>query len=404
MVKHVLNAMPSHQMGVFKIPKATIKEMDRVQRKLWWKKQNGKGVYLTSWDHVNIYKEIGGMGFRDLECFNKALLAKSVWRLYHNSHQLWAKALKKKNFPDTSLLGDGRRIITWKDNWIAGKYEPPISITEFKVFVKYNTVYDLIDENTKAGKVDNVHQLFSPEDAHKILTMRIPANNTDRLVWTLTKNGKFTVKSAYRKLVDIKTNAAALYDPEMTTIWKHLLSLDTLPRIKTFLWKCVNDIVPSSECMNMVMHSESDYCRMGLILRNSASVFEQGRCIHEHGHLDAEHAEVEGLMQAIVWAEELNLQQVCFEMDAQNVVAAAKGEYQKVRWELQPLILDIINLFSKHPLWTCKFIYRKFNKPADKLAKHSRNFQISISWSQYPLNFIVEALYADMNDLIDSNI
>ncbi|XP_026384617.1 uncharacterized protein LOC113280176 [Papaver somniferum] len=148
--------------------------MDRVQRKFWCKKQNGKGVYLTSWDHVNSYKEIGGMDFRDLECFNKALLAKSVWRLCHNSHQLWVKALKENNFPDTSvlhstkkknstwawqsiqgevsfvqkysfwLLGDGRRIITWKDNWIAGKYKPPISIAEFEVDVKYSTVYDLM--------------------------------------------------------------------------------------------------------------------------------------------------------------------------------------------------------------------------------------------------------------------
>ncbi|XP_026384618.1 uncharacterized protein LOC113280177 [Papaver somniferum] len=76
------------------------------------------------------------------------------------------------------------------------------------------------------------------------------------------KNGNFTVKSGYRKLVNIKTNAAAFYDPELATIWKHLWSLDTLPRIKTFLWKCVNDIVPSSERMNRVMHSGSDYWSM----------------------------------------------------------------------------------------------------------------------------------------------
>lgn len=31
-VKHVLNALPSHHMGVFKIPETTIKEMNKVQR------------------------------------------------------------------------------------------------------------------------------------------------------------------------------------------------------------------------------------------------------------------------------------------------------------------------------------------------------------------------------------
>ncbi|XP_026397082.1 uncharacterized protein LOC113291806 [Papaver somniferum] len=192
MVKHVINAMPSHQMGVFKIPKATIKEMDRVQRRFWWNKKNGKGVYLTSWERVNCQKEIGAMGFRYLECFNKALLSKSVWRLCHNSHQLWASALKERNFPDTSilhatkkknttwawqsifgeisfvqkhsfwLLGDGKKIITCKDNWIIGKQEPPVSIEAFELAVKYSTVRDLIDADTKAWKVFVIHQLFSP--------------------------------------------------------------------------------------------------------------------------------------------------------------------------------------------------------------------------------------------------
>lgn len=45
-------------------------------------------------------------------------------------------------------------------------------------------------------------------------------------------------------------------------------------------------------------------------------------------------------MQAMLWAEELYLQHVCFELDAQNVVAAAKGDYQQVRWELQSLVIS----------------------------------------------------------------
>lgn len=72
------------------------------------------------------------------------------------------------------------------------------------------------------------------------------------------------------------------------------------------------------------------------------------------------------------WAEELNIYQIYFELDAQTVVAAATGDNQKVGWETQTLALEVISLFSKYPLWTCKFICRKNNKAAHKLAKHSR--------------------------------
>jgi hypothetical protein len=38
------------------------------------------------------------MGFRDLTCFNKALLAKQCWRLIKNPHSLPAEIIKSKYF------------------------------------------------------------------------------------------------------------------------------------------------------------------------------------------------------------------------------------------------------------------------------------------------------------------
>jgi hypothetical protein len=43
-------------------------------------------------------KAQGGMGFQDLTCFNKALLAKQGWRIIQNLDSLVGSILKVKYF------------------------------------------------------------------------------------------------------------------------------------------------------------------------------------------------------------------------------------------------------------------------------------------------------------------
>ena len=49
-------------------------------------------------------KKEGGMGFRDIHCFNLALLAKQAWRLLDAPESLCATILRAKYYPDGDLL------------------------------------------------------------------------------------------------------------------------------------------------------------------------------------------------------------------------------------------------------------------------------------------------------------
>ena len=83
----------------------------------------------------------GGMGFRDLQAFNLAMLAKQGWRLLTNPHSLVARVYKAKYYPYGDVLNSklgsnpsyawrsifnsvevirkGTRLIhIWEDKWL----------------------------------------------------------------------------------------------------------------------------------------------------------------------------------------------------------------------------------------------------------------------------------------------
>ncbi|XP_022720172.1 uncharacterized protein LOC111277997 [Durio zibethinus] len=67
-------------------------------------------------------KRDGGMGFRHLECFNQALLAKQGWKLLKNKDSLLFKVLSKRYFPDGNFL-KAKLVwapsLTWRSIWTA---------------------------------------------------------------------------------------------------------------------------------------------------------------------------------------------------------------------------------------------------------------------------------------------
>jgi hypothetical protein len=73
--------------------------------RFWWRHQKeSKGVSWMSWEKLSLSKQLGGLGFQDLEACNLALLSKQGWRLVQYPNSLVACILKEKYFPASDFL------------------------------------------------------------------------------------------------------------------------------------------------------------------------------------------------------------------------------------------------------------------------------------------------------------
>ena len=168
----------------------------------------------------------GGLGFRDPEAFNQALLAKQAWRILLYPASLCARVLKARYFPDNSIMsatcpsggsftfrsilhgrdlllegliwrvGDGSKINVHHDNWIprSGSMNPLGAVYVQRV----TRVVDLLSPDGTSWSSARVDEMFSPDDAADIKQIAVGGPGTeDTLAWNYTKNGVFSVRSAY---------------------------------------------------------------------------------------------------------------------------------------------------------------------------------------------------------------
>ena len=105
LIKSVIQAIPTYTMSYFKLLKGLIKELEMLIQKFWWGYSgDSRKVHWVKWKKLCEAKDRGGMGFKDIEKFNDALLAKQVWRMINNPDFLCHRVVKARFFPNFSIL------------------------------------------------------------------------------------------------------------------------------------------------------------------------------------------------------------------------------------------------------------------------------------------------------------
>jgi len=280
LIKAVLQAIPTYTMSVFRLPISLCRDINRLLSKFWWgHMEKVDRMVWMAWKGLGRSKSSGGLGFRDLESFNLALLAKQGWRIIQNPSSLAARVLKEKYFPGGSLfeaplgyrpsylwrsiclakpllqegviwkVGDGTKINIWGDRWIFSPHLNSIQ-SPIRILNKDAKVSEIIDQNSRWWNIPLIEQIFPAETAEKICSLAIsPGTVQDRLIWAYTANGIFTVRSAYHLELDRKARyqGGSSLGPHQSPMWKIIWKL-RVPRVThLFLWRACNNILPTKE-------------------------------------------------------------------------------------------------------------------------------------------------------------
>ncbi|KAG7548646.1 Reverse transcriptase domain [Arabidopsis suecica] len=279
MIKSVAAALPTYVMSCFRLPKTITSKLTSAVAKFWWS-SNGesRGLHWMAWNKLCSSKSDGGLGFRNVDDFNSALLAKQLWRLITVPDSLFAKVFKGRYFRKSNPLdtiksyppsygwrsimsarslvikglikrvGSRASISIWEDPWIPAQFPRPAKSNGLIIDPSLK-VKNLIDSRSNFWNIDLLNELFVPEDVALISALPLGApTKEDSLGWHFTKSGKYTVKSGYHtaRLEDLEANLSFI-GPDFKSLKAHTWKVQCPPKLRHFMWQILSGCVPVTE-------------------------------------------------------------------------------------------------------------------------------------------------------------
>ncbi|XP_048502752.1 uncharacterized protein LOC125498565 [Beta vulgaris subsp. vulgaris] len=285
LLKSVIQAIPTYLMGVYKLPCSVTQKIHSAMAQFWWgSSATQRKTHWKNWDAMCSLKCLGGMGFKDLRVFNDALLGRQAWRLVREPHSLMARVMKAKYYPNHEFLdaylgtsvsyswksiwsskallkegvvwrvGTGANIHIWEDPWVVDEEGRFITSTPT---AGLSMVSDLVDVDRMDWKVEVVEAAFNERDTRCILAT--PLGNgelKDELTWALTKDGVYSVKTAYML-------GKGLNLDDFHNAWVDIWSLEASPKVRNFLWRLCTNSLPVRSLLKHRHVIDDDICPRG---------------------------------------------------------------------------------------------------------------------------------------------
>ncbi|KAJ9535959.1 hypothetical protein OSB04_un000877 [Centaurea solstitialis] len=226
----VLQSLQLYWMAIYLLPSGVVHEIESLCRDfLWAQGDSSKGRCKVAWATVCRPKECGGLGFRRLATWNRALVVKNLWSLVSNRDCLWVNWIRNYALRNMGLwtarknnrwswvltkmmgiredvrrfvsvrVGDGQTTNAWEDAWL-----PCGPLSEF-VPHRFIHAHSFSVGTTVKQLLDTFHDGWPDYWVNRfpeLATVALPTLQNDvqdACCWNIDANGngKFTVQRAY---------------------------------------------------------------------------------------------------------------------------------------------------------------------------------------------------------------
>ena len=210
------------------------------------------GKCKVSWDKVCRPKRLGGLGILNLEKFSRALRLRWLWHEWVSPDKPWVGSETPNDIIDRNLfnaatnvtVGDGLKASFWGAAWVNGLSPQLIAPAVFKASRRKNRcVHDALTDEKWISDLD-VLNFTTDHFAQFILLWELLQDvvlvpgMADAIIWTLTANGIYTAKSAYKAQF-----FGAIAAPFLGIVWKAWAP----PKCSFFAWLAVQNMLWTSD-------------------------------------------------------------------------------------------------------------------------------------------------------------
>ncbi|XP_074300422.1 uncharacterized protein LOC141631683 [Silene latifolia] len=233
LISSVLSNLSNFFLSVFKIPVSVANRINSLLSHFWWAgSKSARCIHWCSKNFLSLPKSSGGLGIRNIECLNQAMLAKNAWKLLVESESFFSrvfndKIIGGKRWKDGTMINKrcnwswGTRSIyhgmilirensgwkpginsdlnVWTSPWVNGDIPSPKDdlIGSPNNHLMNLKVRDLCHGNGLWNE-SYIRDIFTEEWATKILAIPLCfSQDTDYLFWKHNGSGIYSVKSGY---------------------------------------------------------------------------------------------------------------------------------------------------------------------------------------------------------------